>query len=113
MKSLSDDFKLAWRAFASEDALAPEYEHSFHPSRRWRFDVAWPTLKIAVELEGGIFGRGRHTRGSGYSADCDKYNAAQRLGWDVYRYTTLHFNDPSHVIQEILEIIAERISSAS
>ena len=29
----------------------PEYR--FHPTRKWRFDYAWPENKIALEVEGG------------------------------------------------------------
>lgn len=63
----------------------PKEEHHFHPTRRWRFDFAWPQRKVAVEIEGGVWTRGRHTRGAGFIADCEKYNEAARLGWRVFR----------------------------
>lgn len=63
-------------------------EWRFDLSRLWKFDFAWPMLKVAVEIEGGTFGGGRHTRGAAYQADCRKYNAAQQQGWVVLRYTT-------------------------
>jgi hypothetical protein len=66
---------------------APVAEHRFHPVRRWRFDHAWPAYRVALEQEGGVWGRGRHTRGKGYVGDMDKYNAAALLGWLVLRYT--------------------------
>jgi len=72
----------------SENILLPESEYKFHPTRKWRFDFAWPTLKIAVELEGAVWIQGRHTRGSGFIKDMEKYNAAVILGWKVLRYTT-------------------------
>ena len=66
---------------------APEREFRFHETRRWRFDFAWPIFRLAVELEGGIWNGGRHTRPAGYAADCEKYNAAAMVGWMVLRFT--------------------------
>lgn len=65
-----------------------EQEFRFAPPRRWRFDYAAPVQLIALEVEGGIWTGGRHTRGKGYERDCEKYNAAALLGWSVFRVTT-------------------------
>ncbi len=63
----------------------PEYR--FDSIRRWRADFAFPKAKLLVEVEGGTWTQGRHTRGKGFEADCDKYNAAATLGWRVLRFT--------------------------
>jgi hypothetical protein len=62
-------------------------EHKFHPERRWRFDLAFPSQMVAFEREGGVYTGGRHTRGRGYEADCEKYNAAVIAGWKLIRAT--------------------------
>lgn len=62
-------------------------EHCFC-DRKWRFDFAELRSKVAIEVEGGTWSGGRHTRGAGYSADCEKYNEATRLGWRVFRLTS-------------------------
>ena len=66
--------------------IAHEREYRFNPLRRWRFDFAIPMHAIAIEVEGGVWTQGRHTRGSGYIKDCEKYNSAVMLGWRVLRY---------------------------
>lgn len=68
-----------------------ETEHRFDASRQWRFDFAWPALHLAVEIEGGVFTGGRHTRGAGFVSDMEKYNAAALAGWLVLRYTPQQF----------------------
>lgn len=65
----------------------PVPEHRFHESRRWRFDLAWPTKKIAVECHGATFVGGRHVRGTGFEEDRRKMNAAQADGWRVFEFT--------------------------
>ena len=77
-----------FRAMCTEAGIGePMQEHRFHPTRRWRFDYAWPDFKVALEVEGGVWTRGRHTRGSGFVRDIEKYNEAHRLGWRVLRCT--------------------------
>lgn len=63
-----------------------EREYRFDKVRHWRFDFAWPDQKLAVECEGAVWAHGRHTRGSGYIADLEKYNEATLQGWRVLRY---------------------------
>jgi hypothetical protein len=66
----------------------PVTEYRFAPPRRWRFDYCWPNKGLACEVEGGVWVKGRHTRGTGYEKDCEKYNAAVLAGWRVLRVTT-------------------------
>jgi very-short-patch-repair endonuclease len=63
----------------------PEREWRFAAPRRWRFDFAYPDRKVAVEVEGGVWNGGRHTRGAGFEADCEKYTEALCRGWKVLR----------------------------
>ena len=72
-----------------------EEEYVFFEGRRFRFDFAWPNFLIAVEIEGGTYSMGRHTRGSGFAKDCEKYNLAALDGWQVYRFTTGMVKDGS------------------
>jgi very-short-patch-repair endonuclease len=65
---------------------APVTELKFHPSRKFRFDYAWPEHRVAVEINGGVWSGGRHTRGAGYLRDMEKINSAQEMGWVVLQY---------------------------
>ncbi len=53
--------------------------------RDWRADFAILERRLLVEVEGGGWTGGRHTRGVGFSNDLLKYDAALRLGFSVYR----------------------------
>ena len=65
----------------------PSSEVRFAPPRRWRLDFAWPKQKVALEVEGGIWIQGRHSRGKGMLGDMEKYNRASALGWRICRCT--------------------------
>jgi very-short-patch-repair endonuclease len=79
MSAAEDEFE---RALLAVTLPACVCEYKFHKTRRWRFDFAWPSEKIAVEIEG----RGRHQTFMGFAKDAEKYNAALLLGWRVLRY---------------------------
>ena len=71
---------------ADLDGFTQEYK--FHPDRKWRFDFAYIDAKIAIEVEGILYGSvGRHQRAVGFSKDCEKYNEAAIHGWMVIRVT--------------------------
>lgn len=80
-------------------------EFIFHPTRKWRFDYAWTDIKVALEIHGGVFTNGRHTRGKGFSEDKVKMNSAQLLGWIVIEATTAQVKNG-----QMLKWIKEAIS---
>ena len=75
------------RLCAEAGLPAPVVEYRFHEQRRWRFDYAWVDTKVALEVEGGIFVQGRHSRGAGMLADMEKYSTAASMGWLIIRRT--------------------------
>lgn len=121
LSSLEKLFLDIWHTYAGD---LPEPEHDYHFAREligdspypparpnfrkrmreaglrdWRFDFAWPQERVAVEIEGGTWVRGRHSRGAGYGIDCEKYNVAQLNGWIVLRFTSdMLKNDPIRVV---------------
>lgn len=62
-------------------------EYRFHPERKWRFDFFLVFRKIAIEVEGGLYG-GRHTKPEGFENDARKYNEAAAMGFLVLRFST-------------------------
>lgn len=58
-------------------------EYRFDTERKWRFDFAWPDVKVAVEIQGGTWNGGKHGRGSGIEKDAEKLSAAAIAGWRV------------------------------
>lgn len=64
-----------------------EKEFRFHPPRRWRADFAHLPSRTLIEVEGGIFIRGRHNRAMGFLGDIEKYFEAAMAGWRVLRIT--------------------------
>jgi len=71
----------------------PQKQYRFHPTRKWRFDFAWPVGKIALEVEGGVWTQGRHVRPLGFEKDIEKYNEAALLDWLVLRTTDKSFRN--------------------
>lgn len=103
LSRLEETFALHCKA---ERLVKPEREYRFHPTRKWRFDFAWPDRKLAVELEGAVWTNGRHTRGSGFVADMEKYNAAALMGWRVVRFHAQAVSDGT-AIRQIKEIVGQ------
>lgn len=91
------------------DAPAIEAEVRFAPPRRFRFDRCHRASRVAVELEGGVWSGGRHTRGKGFTDDCTKYNLAASLGWLVFRFTGGMLDaDPIGCLTPVVDAIRER-----
>lgn len=80
----TDAFTLLCRSYLHVECVK---EYRFHPTRKWRFDYAIPTHRIALEVEGGVWTAGRHTRPKGFIEDCNKYNQAALYGWRLFRCT--------------------------
>lgn len=73
-------------------------EWRFAPPRRWRADFAVPagafeSPSLLVEIDGGGFIAGRHSRGLGMEHDAEKASAAAILGYRVIRCTPSQVED--------------------
>ncbi len=59
----------------------PVAEYRWHSTRMFRADYAWPEHRVLLEVEGGIWTKGKHGRGSGIVKDIEKQNEAAAMGW--------------------------------
>lgn len=84
----------------------PVPEYQFHEVRKWRTDYAWPAAKVALEVEGGVWTQGRHTRGRGFLRDLEKYNELAALGWRLIRTTPKGLHD-----LDTIRLIARTLTS--
>jgi very-short-patch-repair endonuclease len=75
-----------------ELGLKFEREFIFSTERKWRADFlildAKSFMPFLIEIEGSVWTQGRHTRGSGFLKDMEKYNTATMLGYRVLRFST-------------------------
>lgn len=97
MSTKGIDPGIVFRALLTTHGIPePTTEHRFHADRMWRFDYAWPRWKVALEVEGGVFGYtdqrtgmrrmgGAHGSISGIKRDMEKYSHAAAMGWLVIR----------------------------
>lgn len=84
----------------------PIREFNFHG---FRFDFAWPVIKLALEIDGGTFMKqGGHACGVRYQKDCTKNNIAQLNGWAVLRADSKMVNEPEFA-EHVKEMIRRRI----
>ena len=104
-----------WRILAAPKGYPwPVPEHRFHPTRKWRFDLAFLSpIWLAVECEGGIFTKRAHGSVSGILRDIEKYNAATLAGWRVFRVTPpmLNKKNAEETIKQIMRAIDAKVTS--
>lgn len=100
MSQAERNFYLAWRMapLPGADLVA---EFVFHPTRKWRFDFAFPSVKLAIEIDG----RGRHQTVAGTRGDCEKHNEALRMGWRVLRFPATDKQQAREWVRLVKEVL--------
>ena len=99
----ADEFPYYLRLCGS-DLPQPVREYRFHPTRRWRFDFAWPPQKVALEVSGGryAFAGGRHASDD----DHGKLNAAAAMGWRVLHVSPQAMrNQPGMLLMDLRDAL--------
>jgi hypothetical protein len=70
-------------AAAGLPAPVPQFRPFPPGGRRWKFDLAWPAARLLVEVDGGTYSQGAHTRGARIDQDAEKRATAVAAGWRV------------------------------
>ena len=60
---------------------APTPEYLAIPGRKFRCDYGWIDQRVSLEVQGGVWSRGKHGRGSGIVRDHEKANLLAVNGW--------------------------------
>lgn len=103
-QTAEEAFLAAWKAGPlGSTELVREYK--FLDGRRFRFDFAIPSLKVAIEIEG----RGRHQTVAGYRNDCEKYNLAAFNAWVVFRFPATDIKRNNEWGESVLDKFVEDI----
>lgn len=107
--SLESTFEAYLRMLAPEllDGMVREYR--IVPGRRYRWDYAWPLRKAALELHGGLWAYGAHSRPAGVQRDMAKANAATLAGWRVLFFSTDDIeSDPESIVTQLRSLLEVR-----
>lgn len=94
-------FEIAWSKSPVPGADLVR-EHRFHPTRKWRFDFAFPSVKLAIEIDGQ---GGGHSRVKAVRDECEKYNAAVLLGWRVMRFPATDKMQAHEWVRQVKEVL--------
>jgi very-short-patch-repair endonuclease len=88
----------------TDAGYTPVIGYRFHPERGWKFDLCWPDLSLAVEIDGS----GYHTSDKGKRLDQEKRNAALEMRWRVLSYpansVTTH-KRRARIVEQIIRVI--------
>jgi hypothetical protein len=85
-------------------ALGPlERQFRHNHRRRWRWDFR--IGNVLIDIQGGTFIRGAHSRGVGQDKDFEKWNDAIRHGFRPLLFGTLAMKDPIACVTLTAEIL--------
>lgn len=110
---LENAFWFYWRALGQGyPDPKPQVEFAQALGRKYRADFCWPLpVGLIVEIQGGTWVQGGHSRGAGQTRDCQKHNAAVALGYRVLYFTSDMINqDPEGMIRAVCDELDKGIS---
>lgn len=107
---MADRFLMAWEQEGIGGDIVTEFV--FDRERKWRFDVAFPSQKLALEFDGAGFGHMAH---AGRRKDMEKRNEAVRQGWRilVYESSMLALSRMLDIVCDVTDCLAPPVDVAS
>ncbi len=75
-----------------------QYLFAMTLKRQWRWDFAWTSEFLALEVQGGIWTRGAHGHPEDILRNMLKHNDAALLGWRWLQFTPEQVKDGSAVL---------------
>lgn len=93
-------FLQAWIDLYPQWKIERQFRHNH--KRRWRWDFR--IGNVLVDIQGGTFIRGGHSRGVGQDKDYEKWNDAVRMGYRPLLFGTLAMKDPDEVVTLVAEV---------
>ena len=88
MKPIGNPIEQALAYQCLADGLADfEQNYLFCETRKYEIDLAFPAQKVGIEIDGGLWAKGAHSRPIGIMRDMEKGNLLVLCGWRVLRYT--------------------------
>lgn len=82
-----------FRAWCRKHQLPPpDTELMIVPGRRFRHDFGWPAYRVVIEVQGGVWLRGKsgHSSGTGITRDQEKLNLTTVAGWRTLQLQPKH-----------------------
>ena len=83
-------------------------EYRAIPGRKFRFDFAFLRERLLVEINGGTYNGGAHSRGVGLNRDYEKGNLAVVNNWRVLSFDTKQVKSGA-----ALEVVEQLINNQS
>lgn len=97
--------EIAMEAALKKRRIKYEREYVFAAPRKFRLDFYIPKSQIGIEIQGGIFIRGRHTQGHALLKEYEKINLAAERGIRIL--FAVQRNDSAVDIESVAKLAAQ------
>ena len=107
MATMTNLEKRFYSQLISRGLPEPLLQFKFLDDRRYKADFAWPAIQLLVEVDGGTFSKGRHSRPTGRSNDCVRDIEALLAGFTTVRLTTdlVESGQGADLVQQVIDYL--------